>query len=352
MPDQTTQSALLEWYNHNRRALPWRRNRDPYLIWISETMLQQTTTTAVIPFFERFTSRFPDLKTLADAPESAVVEAWAGLGYYSRARNLHRSARALVERGGFPQTYQELIELPGFGPYTSRSVASLAFDQAVGVVDGNVVRVLSRFEAEAWDWWQPKVRDQIQTHADAWVKNVSPYQMNQALMELGRTICTPKSPGCLLCPIRPKCGAYKQDLVKVLPKPRPRRGRELWAWEARVCVQDGRILLERNTGAPFLRGQWLLPATARRLMEKPARYDYRHSITHHDIFVTVRPELPTISEGTADLRWVELKEIRQHVPVSLVTKALLSLEPADPARLPVRAPARRRAKTKHDPKRK
>src|SRR5688572_19286950 len=133
----TAKRQLLEWYAQNKRALPWRENRDPYRIWISETMLQQTTTTAVIPYFERFTRKFPDLKTLAKAPQSEVVEAWAGLGYYSRARNLHKSAQALFAAGGFPRRFRELIELPGFGPYTSRSVASLAFDESVGVVDGN-----------------------------------------------------------------------------------------------------------------------------------------------------------------------------------------------------------------------
>ena len=323
MQNELPRLALLEWYRHNRRALPWRVSRDPYRIWISETMLQQTTTTAVIPFFNRFTETFPDLKSLAEAPQTAVVEAWAGLGYYSRARNLHKSAQALFARGGFPQTYLELIELPGFGPYTSRSVSSLAFDEAVGVVDGNVIRVLSRVEGQAWDWWQPKVRDQIQTHADDWVKGVSPYEMNQALMELGRTICTPKSPSCLLCPIRRGCVALKTDRVAELPKPRPRRARELWEWRANVVVRDGQILLAKNTAAPFLRGQWLLPATAKRLLVRPKSYDYKHSITHHDIYVTVGPELPKIDvESDPNLKWIELKEIRQHVPVSLVDKAL------------------------------
>src|SRR6185312_12760226 len=169
MSTKPMQLQLLEWYRANRRELPWRASRDPYRIWISETMLQQTTTTAVIPFFERFVARFPDLKALAQSTEAEVLEMWSGLGYYSRARNLHKAAQALVARGGFPQTHEELAEFPGFGPYTARSVASLAFDQAVGVVDGNVIRVLSRCEGEDWEWWRPNVRQQIQNRADAWV---------------------------------------------------------------------------------------------------------------------------------------------------------------------------------------
>jgi A/G-specific adenine glycosylase len=320
-------NLLLEWYRHNKRDLPWRANRDPYRIWIAETMLQQTTTTAVIPFFERFVTRFPDLKTLALAPVATVVEAWAGLGYYSRARNLHKSAQALHQAGGFPRRFEELIAYPGFGPYTARSVASLAFDQSCGVVDGNVIRVLSRLGAHDWEWWNGKVRDQIQRQADAWVENVSSYEMNQALMELGRTICTPKSPSCLLCPLRAGCLAVKRDCVAVIPKARPRRERELWSWRPIVQVQKGRLLPQKNAAAPFLRDQWLLPATAERLKRKPKDYHYKHSITHHDIFVTVSDELPTISKSPT--KWVELKEIRQHVPVSLVLKALAQLAAVD-----------------------
>lgn len=335
---------LLEWYRHNKRDLPWRANRDPYRIWISETMLQQTTTTAVIPFFERFVTRFPTLQALAEAETTAVVEAWAGLGYYSRARNLHKSAQALYTRGGFPRTYEELIDLPGFGPYTSRSVASLAFDQSVGVVDGNVIRVLSRFEANAWDWWKTKAREEIQAHADNWVKDVSSYEMNQALMELGRTICTPKQASCLLCPLRDSCLALREEKVLSLPKPRPRKERELWLWQPVVEIKNERILIQKNTHAPFLKGQWLLPGTAERLKAKPKTYHYKHSITHHDIYVTVTGPLPKMSDAAT--KWVRLKEIRQHVPASLVQKALaqaLAAAPADPDRVHVQTAVSRAA---------
>lgn len=286
-------------------------------------MLQQTTTTAVIPFFERFVLRFPRLETLAKAAVEDVVDAWAGLGYYSRARNLHKSAQALYSRGGFPRTYAELLELPGFGPYTSRAVSSLAFDERVGVVDGNVIRVLSRFYAKSWSWWLTRERECIQTLADQWVEGVSPYQMNQALMELGRTVCTPKSPSCLLCPIRSSCQAHVKNRVEQFPLSRPRRERELWIWEALVEVRGEQIRIARNTNIPFLRKQWSLPGRARQVEARPKVFHYQHSITHHDIFVTVSRQVPKLE--LEESKWIPLKEIRRHVPASLVQKALAHL---------------------------
>ena len=291
-------------------------------------MLQQTTTTAVIPYFERFLGRFPDLQSLARAPANSVTEAWAGLGYYSRARNLHKAAQLFQRNGGIPKTHLELAEYPGFGPYTSRSVASLAFDQPVGVVDGNVIRVLSRLEAQDWNWWQANVRAEIQSRADAWVEAVSSYEMNQALMELGRTLCTPQSPSCRLCPLSRHCLSLHAGEVELRPRPKPRRTREIWQWEPQVNIKKQRVLLRKNLHVPFLRGQWMLPGAARQLKAKPKSFDYRHSITHHDIYVTLRTPVPKIE---ADDKWILLKEIRRYVPASLVQKALsLATSPGRP----------------------
>lgn len=323
MPAQKAQLKLVEWYRENHRALPWRANRDPYRIWLSETMLQQTTTTAVIPYYERFLKRFPTLKDLAQAKTPEVVEAWAGLGYYSRARNLHKAAQLLAAADSFPGTHEELLEYPGFGPYTARSVASLAFDAPVGVVDGNVIRVLSRFEGHDWDWWLGKTRATIQARADAWVQGVSSYEMNQALMELGRTVCMPKTPFCLLCPLRSECVGFREGNPTARPRPKPRRERELWLWEPEISIQGQRILLRKNVQVPFLRNQWLVPGEARRLTHKPKVFDYRHSITHHDIFVTLKSPVLKIRD---DDKWIALKDIRQFVPASLLHKALAHLE--------------------------
>lgn len=320
---------LAEWFLHNKRELPWRADRDPYRIWISETMLQQTTTTAVIPFFERFIKLFPDLKTLAAAPESKVLGAWAGLGYYSRARNLHKAARRLAALDRFPADHRELLDLPGFGPYTARAVASLAFGAAVGVVDGNVIRVLSRFHAESWRWWQAKERGLIQDIADAWAAECDSSQVNQGLMELGRTICTPKSPSCLLCPLRPACRAWARGKPENWPLARPRREREIWWWEPRVEIRAGKLRVMRNEALPFLRGQWLLPGRGMKKKQPPREFHYRHSITHHDIFVTLKTQ-PLKLKG--EERWIPLREIQQHVPTSLVHKAL-RVDGTDPRRL-------------------
>jgi len=311
------QRALLSWYECNKRELPWRGSRDPYRIWLSETMLQQTTTTAVIPYYERFLARFPTVQALADAPVDAVVEAWAGLGYYSRARNLHAAAKQLSKH--FPQTYEELIRLPGLGPYTARSVASLAFDQNVGVVDGNVIRVLSRIHNKSWEWWKPSVRAEIQSEADRWVNRVSSYEMNQALMELGRLICAPKSPPCLLCPVRNHCQGFKANTINQLPLAKPSRAKEIWIWEPIVTIKGKKVLLQRNSSAPFLRRAWLFPGRARPVRVRPRSYDYKHTITHHDIFVTVQTGNSKIKNNG---QWVLLEEIRKYAPASLVQKAL------------------------------
>ncbi len=311
---------LLQWFRANKRELPWRADRDPYRVWLSETMLQQTTTTAVIPYFAKFTAKFPTLKSLAEAKESEVLAAWAGLGYYSRARNLHKAAIALHQRKKFPQTYQELIELPGFGPYTARAVASIAFGQKVGVVDGNVIRVFSRLKGETWEWWKNPIREKIQALADGWTQDQPSHEMNQALMELGRTVCTPRSPSCPLCPLIKQCRANKKNLMQKIPLARPRKAKEIWSWEAEVQMRNGRLCLMKNQALPFLKGQWLLPGTGKKVQAPPARFHYRHSITHFDIFVTLKPNNPMVKEN--EYRWVPLREIEQHVPTSLVHKAL------------------------------
>lgn len=315
-----TQKCFLEWYRANRRDLPWRQTRDPYAIWISETMLQQTTTQAVIPFFERFLKRFPTVQSLAHAELADVFVQWAGLGYYSRARNLHKAARVLS--AGFPKTAAELIELPGFGPYTSRAVASLAFDESVGVLDGNVIRVLSRLHDLSLDWWKNAARRQLQQLADDWVKDVPSREMNQALMEMGATVCIPQNPLCHLCPLVKVCEARANDTVALRPKKRPRRQREIWIWQPWIVEKRGKILICRNNSTPFMKNQWLLPGKAKRVQKQPSQFHYKHTVTHHDIFVTVKPTDAKLLDIKSDQKWVSLAELNRHVPASLVQKAV------------------------------
>lgn len=314
-------TSLIKWYRGVKRDLPWRKNRDPYRIWVSEVMLQQTTVAAVVPFYERFMKRFPTLKALAESPVDDVVENWAGLGYYSRARNLHRSAQELIKRGGFPRTFAELLELPGFGPYTARAVSSLAFDEKTGVLDGNVIRILSRRYGLKLEWWKPQGRATLQEIADALAQTDSPADLNQGMMELGATVCTPQSPACLLCPWAKTCVARQNQQIDALPLKRPRREKEIWVWSPTVVEKDGRVLLVQNEYAPFLKGHWIVPGSAERLDEAPKTFDYRGSVTHHDIFVSVKRSA-RLPRTPSESKWVSLAALSREIPSSLIRKAI------------------------------
>lgn len=314
---------LIEWYRGVRRDLPWRLNRDPYRIWISEVMLQQTTVQAVIPYYEKFLKRFPLLETLATSPVEDVLEYWAGLGYYSRARNLHKSAQAL-HANGFPKTFSELIEFPGFGPYTARAVSSLAFDEKTGVLDGNVIRILCRMYALPVEYWKPAGRDVLQKIADELAQTEAPADLNQGMMELGATVCTPMSPACLLCPWSKRCLARQEGRIAELPLKKPRRDREMWLWSPEISFKKGAVYLEPNGYAPFLKGHLLPPGSVKRLNAKPKSFAFKGTVTHHDIFVNAAktPAPKSKKDGHTKGRWVELKNLKRDVPVSLIRKAI------------------------------
>ncbi len=323
-------NKLITWYEEVKRPLPWRQTKDPYAIWISEVMLQQTTTTAVVPFYERFLQRFPDIKSLAEAQIEDIYPLWAGLGYYSRARNILKSAQAIHAMGYFPKTAAALIELPGFGPYISRAVASFAFHQAVGVLDGNVIRVLTRKYNNKGQWWKNPVRNELQKCSDSAAQlSGKPEVYNQAIMELGATICTPKNPHCIQCPWLKNCEARKAKTVSVLPLKKPTRPIDIWLWQPEVLTKNGKIYFIKNNYAPFLKNSWFLPGTAKKIKSKPARYDFCHSITHHKIYVqiNVQPRRNTdtilsVLKNTDSSQWVPIKKITQFVPASLIQKAL------------------------------
>ena len=209
---------LSRWYRVHRRDLPWRRTRDPYAIWVSEAMLQQTTAEVVIPRWRRFLSRFPTVEALARAPERAVLAEWSGLGYYARARNLHRAARAIAARGAFPRTFAELLELPGNGPYTAAAVASIAFGIPVAAVDGNVVRVLCRLRGLRLDPKASRTLARLRIEAQALVPARGAGDHNQAVMELGALVCTPRAPRCGACPLRTLCKAAASGKPEGFPR--------------------------------------------------------------------------------------------------------------------------------------
>ena len=257
---------LLAWFRANRREHPWRRDRDHYRVWLAEVMLQQTRIAAVIPYYEKFLARFPDLQSLAEAPEQDVLRFWAGLGYYSRARNLQRAAREIVARHGgkFPRDFAAALALPGIGRYTAAAVLSIAFDAPHAVLDGNVARVLARLDAIRGDLRAPRQWKKLEATAQTLLARGAPGDWNQALMELGETICTPKSPRCDECPVSRWCEARKRDLVDSIPAPRKKPAGLKQRIAAAVLLDPrGRTLLVRDPGAHdgvLFSRMWQFPA--------------------------------------------------------------------------------------------
>ena len=237
----TFRKQLLAWFRQFRRDLPWRRTRDPYHIWLSEIMLQQTRVAAVIPYYEHFVDRFPNVHALAEAPEEEVLRLWSGLGYYSRARNLQKTAQQIVVKygGQFPTQFDEALDLPGIGKYTAAAILSIAHGRKHAVLDGNVARVLARLGAIRGDLRESRRWQELQRVADAYLDPESPGDWNQAMMELGATLCTPKSPQCLLCPVAQFCEGRKLGIAESLPEKRKKRPTVEVTLAAAVFVDAG-----------------------------------------------------------------------------------------------------------------
>jgi A/G-specific adenine glycosylase len=253
--------ALLDWYARHKRDLPWRRTRDPYAIWLSETMLQQTRVETVIPYYERFLARFPTVQALADAEPDAVTQLWSGLGYYSRARNLHAAARRVVEEhgGDLPRDVDGLRGLPGVGRYTAGAVASIAFDRPAPIVDGNVARVLARVLDLREDVAAPATQARLWQTAEDLASGPRPGDLNQALMELGALICTPRAPKCLLCPLRESCHALATGDPEALPIKKKAAAPKRIEAAAALLARSGRLLAVRRPPEGLLGGLWDLP---------------------------------------------------------------------------------------------
>jgi A/G-specific adenine glycosylase len=300
---------LARWYERNARDLPWRRTRDPYSIWISEIMLQQTRVAAVIPYYERFLARFPTVESLARASEPEVLRHWSGLGYYSRARNLHRAAREIAAVGSFPRDYDRLRALPGIGEYTAAAIASIAYDLARAVVDGNVRRVLMRIGNDA--------AADAQALADGLLDCKRPGRWNQALMELGALVCLPGNPRCEACPISRECAARREGTQADLPP--PRRKPETVRLERTLLVirRRGRILLAPSSR---VQGFWDLPEAFEGARMGRRFGAFRHAILHRQYRFQV-------FEGFAQtaprpMRWFGLRGLDE-IPLSTAAKKAL-----------------------------
>jgi A/G-specific adenine glycosylase len=266
LPGPETVAALLAWYHRERRQLPWRlkgkRRPDPYRVWLSEIMLQQTTVRAVIPYYETFLARWPTVEALAAAPLDEVLAAWAGLGYYSRARNLHKCAGIIAERhrGRFPAGEGALRELPGIGPYTAAAIAAIAFGAPVMPVDANIERVIARVFAVSKPL--PAAKGQIRRLAQTFACGTRSGDCAQALMDLGATVCAPKRPACLMCPIARDCAGHAQGLEARLPVRPNARQRPVRTGVAFMALrEDGAVLLRRRPEAGLLGGMLEVPST-------------------------------------------------------------------------------------------
>ncbi len=316
---------LIEWYRAGHRDLPWRRTEDPYRIWVSEIMLQQTRAQAVIPYYERFVERFPTVEALAASKEDEVLALWSGLGYYSRARNLRQAAIGIASSGGFPRTYDEIRALPGVGDYTAAAIASIAFGLPHAVLDGNVLRVVARMENDAADISAARTRERFREVAQGWLDRRHPGPFNQALMELGATVCLPRNPLCLVCPLRDACRARTEGTAAQLPV-KLRKTVPVRIEGVLLIVRDGgRILLrQRDADARRMAGFWDLPAAE----DLPGAHKgrslgtIRHTITHHHYTFEVRPaDAPSPGERFA---WFAPEELAA-IPLSTTARKGLRL---------------------------
>ena len=367
---------LLKWFRAHRRALPWRvlpqaahaeastgpvhaaakRDGNSYRIWLSEVMLQQTRISAVIPYYERFMSKFPTARSLATAGEQEVLRHWAGLGYYSRARNLHRAAREIVERHGgeFPRSHPEALALPGVGTYMAAAVLSMAYDAPHAVVDGNVARVLARLGAVHGDLRAPRTWKRLAADAQTLLAPESPGDWNEAMMELGETICTPRTPRCEECPVARFCSARKRGLQNKIPAARRKRESVIVRIAAAVLLDSQRrTALVKDPGvhdAVLFSRMWQFPAAevtgsdpeaelrshlATTLGIRPEKLTplpaARHAVTFRNItllpFLALLPELP----AGPRVRAIQLKKLSK-IPVSSATRkiaaAVLRMLPA------------------------
>jgi A/G-specific adenine glycosylase len=256
------QNDLISWFKAEQRSLPWRKDQDPYKVWVSEIMLQQTRVDTVIPYFNRFIEWFPTIEDLANANEDKVLKAWEGLGYYSRVRNLQSAVREVKEKynGVVPNTPKEISELKGIGPYTAGAILSIAYGIPEPAVDGNVMRVLSRILSIWEDIAKPSSRKVFELVVRELISHEEPSEFNQALMELGALICTPTSPSCLLCPVRDHCQAFYEGVQAELPiKSKKNKVRDVQLAAVILTDKDGKILIHKRPAKGLLANLWELP---------------------------------------------------------------------------------------------
>ena len=329
--------TILSWYDQGHRDLPWRRTQDPYRIWISEIMLQQTRAETVVSYYERFLARYPTVQDLASAPEEELLKAWEGLGYYSRARSLQKAAKEIVARygGQLPADLEKLRALPGIGDYTAGAIASIAFGIPAAAVDGNVERVLCRWDAITDEVGTPAVRRQIAAREQALVPSDRPGAFANAMMEMGATMCTPKNPKCLLCPVREGCMGFAQGIAQELPHKAKKKAQRVENRAVLLVFCDNRVLIvkrqEKLLGGLFVFPDVLEESDPARLCQAlealgiraaydeklgHARHVFTHLIWEMDVHAVVADEMTQVPGG----QWVSRQELAA-LPLPTAVKA-------------------------------
>ncbi len=342
MKEAFPSDKLLSWFTQNKRPLPWRQHYDPYHVWISEVMAQQTRMDQLLPYYVKFLKQFPTVKVLADADEQSVLKAWEGLGYYSRARNLHHAAKQVAneKKGNIPHTKKELQELKGFGPYISSAVASIAFNENEVVVDGNVFRVMSRFWGDSQDVSLPKTRNAFEEKLHTILPRGKAREFNQALMELGALVCSPDNPNCNECPLQNACYAFAYGKQSEFPVKTKKIKPPIRHFMAVRVEQKGKLLLFKRK-QKLLHGMFEFPMVEynpltdnlekieKKFSEEfgitlklgksngEARHQYSH-FTQHVHMVNA-----SIVQHTSPLSWVQVEEVKS-LPLSRVQQKLMN----------------------------
>lgn len=344
MPDEDSlQQALIRWFERSQEPLPWRQSRDPYRVWLSEIMLQQTQVATVIPYYERFLARFPTVEALAAASLDEVLKLWEGLGYYSRARNLHRAAQIVVAEQGsqFPSSVSDLRKLPGIGRYTAGAIASLVFSVDAPVLDGNVIRVLARIFNIDHDVTQSATQRELWQLAEHLVPSGQAGPWNEGLMELGRRICTPQSPACDLCPVSAFCKARHLGVQERRPvKPPKRRTPHVEVTAGVIWGMDNRVLIAQRPLDKMLGGLWEFPGGKRQPGETLQQCLRREVDEELGIDISVGAQIATIKHGYTHFRMTLYAFLCQHTgrepqPIQCAAWAWVTLDELDEYAFPV-----------------
>ena len=330
-------ATLLQWFKNNGRSLPWRETNDAYAIWLSEVILQQTRIVQGMSYWERFMAQWPTVNDLAAATEDEVLKAWQGLGYYSRARNLHTAAQQVVELGGFPQTFKELKTLKGVGDYTAAAIASIAFGEPIAVVDGNVYRVLSRYFGIDTPIDSTEGKKGFQALAQSLLPINEPADYNEAIMDFGATQCTPNSPHCSACPLCETCVAFREQRINELPVKSKKVKQRERHFTYIYIEYEGKIAIHQRGAGDIWQGLWEFPQeehltssedsawkTEAQLLQKGVKHILTHQILLADIYLwrpKNRPQLPS------EFIWIEKQDLENYALPRLI-EILLKAVPA------------------------